>query len=103
MMIDYTLADLRGADLWGGFRLDGLPSGQVTMVPTPDGWHLRVGCWTGTVEALRTLAHSDNGWPQAVGDEITRRRPGLLALCDLLDAHQVLHADAAVREKWGVR
>ena len=100
---DLRGADLRGANLWGGFRFDGLPSGPVTMVPTPSGWHVTVGCWSGTSAELRALALSDE-WPESRGDEIVKRRPGLLAVCDLLDAHQVFHADklVAVQERWGV-
>jgi hypothetical protein len=61
-----------------------------------------VGCWSGTIEALREMVAGDDGWPEARGAEIARRRPSLLALCDLLDAHTVLHADklAAVAH-WG--
>jgi len=102
---DLRGADLWGANLWGGFRFDGLPSGQVTMVPTPDGWHLTVGCWDGTRDQLRELVTQDEGWPQATGDEVARRRPGLLAMLALADAHAEYHADklAAVIEKWGKR
>ncbi|WP_449281219.1 pentapeptide repeat-containing protein [Leucobacter sp.] len=96
-------ADLRDANLWGGFRVEGLPSGQVTMVPTINGWFLRVGCWKGSREELRDLIAKDEGWPEASGDEISRRRPGLEAMLALADAHAELHADklARVIEKWG--
>ena len=96
-------ANLREANLWGGFRFDGLPSGQATMVPTIDGWVLSVGCWKGTMEELRVLVSQDEGWPEARGEEVARRRPGLLAMVALAEAHTVLHADklAAVIVKWG--
>lgn len=96
-------ANLRGSNLWGGFRLDGLPSGQVTMVPTSDGWHLRVGCWGGTIDDLEALARGDDDWPEAEGEERERRRPGLLALIPVLRAHAEYHHHqlVAVREKWG--
>lgn len=100
---DLSDADLIGANKWGGFRRDGLASGQVTMVPTPNGWVLNVGCWSGTVDELEALASGDEGWPEAVGEERERRRPGLLALVPVLRAHQEYHHDklGAVQEKWG--
>lgn len=96
-------ANLRWSDKWGGLRLDGLASGQVTMAPTPNGWVLNVGCWSGTVDELEALASGDEGWPEAVGEERERRRPGLLALVPVLRAHQEYHHDklGAVQEKWG--
>lgn len=64
----------------------GLPSGNATLTPTRDGSHLlRVGCWSGTVSDLRTLIATDDGWPEATGDEVARRRPGLTGLADLCD------------------
>ena len=110
---DLRGADLRGAYLWGANLWGtyggilavpcGLPSGQVILVPTPDGWTLIVGCWTGTVESLRDLIATDEDWPEARGDEVARRRPILAALCDLADAHMVYHADVvpALTERWG--
>ena len=100
-------ANLWGANLWGadGGILAvpcGLPSGQALLIPTPGGWVFRVGCWVGTVEDLRILIATDD-WPEARGNEITRRRPILTALCDLADAHMVYHADVvpALAQKWG--
>ena len=111
---DLTDADLRGADLgyanlrganlrganlkgmnlwradWDGLQITGLPSGQIVLIPTSDGWELHVGCWTGTIDDLRTLIAQDEGWPEAEGDEITRRRPGLQAALALIDAHVAL-------------
>ena len=100
---DLRGADLWGANLWGGFRVDGLPSGQVTMVPTINGWHMRVGCWKGARDELRALVSKNDGWPEARGEEILKRRPGLLTMLDLADTHAEYHADklAAVIEKWG--
>ena len=83
-------AILRSANLndahWDGLRIDGLPSGQLTLVPTPDGWTLRVGCWAGTPESLHELVAGD-GWPEARGEERERRRPILAAVTDMCDAH----------------
>ena len=105
---DLTDADLTGADLTGvrGGVLAipcGIPSGAVIFVPTPDGWTLRVGCWTGTVADLRTRIATDDDWPEATGNEATRRRPILAALCDLADAHIAYHANVvpALAKKWG--
>lgn len=111
-------ADLGGADLYGAdltranltrarggiLRIDGLPSGQVTMVPLSTGWHLTLGCWSGTPADLRTLI-AGTDWPEAAGDEQDRRRPGLALVADLADAHAEYHADAlaAVTAHWGVQ
>lgn len=100
-------ANLWGANLhgarWGGLRIDGLPSGQVTFKPTPTGWHLRVGCEGGSVASLRALVAGED-WPGAdTPEERARRRPGLLALADLCDAHAAAHADviADLADRWG--
>lgn len=108
---DLSGADLYGADLYGtnlsganlsstnlsGARgvlcVDGLPSGRVLVVPAgPDAHELRVGCWTGTTTELRTMVASDEGWPEAVGDECARRRPSLLSVADLVDAWLAMEA-----------
>ncbi len=99
-------ADLRWADLTGAsggvLAIDGLPSGSARLAPTPDGWSLRVGCWVGTVEALRTLI-AGTDWPEAEGDEQDRRRPGLAAVADLCDAHAAANPDliADLAKRWG--
>ena len=102
---DLRDANLWGVDLWGGFRHIGLPSGEVTMVPTVNGWHVRVGCWEGTRDDLRELVAKDEDWPEASGDEIVHRRPGLLDVLALMDTHAVYHDNKlqAVIEKWGVK
>jgi hypothetical protein len=101
---DLRGANLRGAD-WDGLQITGLPSGQIVLTPTPDGWELRVGCWAGTIDGLRTLIAQDDDWPEAEGDEITRRRPGLQAAIALIDAHIALHPNVIneLKTKWGER
>lgn len=85
-------ADLYGADLRGARVTEPCilsmptPSGRVTLVPSALVWELRVGCWAGTPDTLRTLIAGDD-WPEAKGAERDRRRPILTALADLCDAH----------------
>ena len=99
-------ANLNGANLYGAsggvLAIDGLPSGPVRLIPTLDGWSLRVGCWVGTVEALRTLI-AGTDWPEAEGEEQDRRRPGLAAVADLCDAHAAANPDliADLAKRWG--
>ena len=103
---DLRGADLRGANLrgarWGGLEINHLPSGALHLTPTPGGWRITLGCWNGTPDQLRDLIAQDDGWPEAEGDEITRRRPYIqtaLALCDL---HMQDHEDIipTLAEKW---
>ena len=106
---DLTGAYLSGANLWGalwkGLQVTGLPSGQIVLMPTPDGWELRVGCWVGAIDRLRAIIAQDHGWPEAEGDEITRRRPGLQAALALIDAHIALHPNVIneLKTKWGMK
>ena len=100
-------ANLSGANLSGAFggilRIDGLASGQVTIIPTVDGWRIKVGCWGwDALDALRDLIVGTD-WPDAEGAEQDRRRPGLAAALAIADAHTAYHADAlaAVVEHWG--
>lgn len=94
--------NLQDADLWYALRIDGLPSGQVTLIPTPNGWDLTVGCWHGTPDDLRALIASDEGWPEARGEEVTRRRPLLAAALALIDAHTADQAQVItdLAERW---
>ena len=103
---DLLDADLYGANLrgarWGGLEINHLPSGALHLTPTPGGWRITLGCWNGTPDQLRDLIAQDDGWPEAEGDEITRRRPYIqtaLALCDL---HMQDHEDIipTLAEKW---
>ena len=104
---DLTRANLTGANLTG-LRHFGIvafgdtPSGWTGIRPTPDGWMLRVGCWDDTPDALRALTGKDDGWPEATGAEVARRRPYLelvLAHADLVMAeHPTLIDD--LKKKW---
>ena len=92
---DLQGANLRGANLRGAMgdalglllSVQGLPSGRAVLFPTPAGWQLQVGCWEGTVDDLSVLIASDEGWPEAEGDECAERRPGLEALIVMCRAH----------------
>ena len=102
---DLQGANLQGADLYGAnlhganlqgamgdalgllLSVQGLPSGRAALFPTPAGWQLQVGCWEGTVDDLSALIASDEGWPEAEGDECAERRPGLEALIAMCRAH----------------
>ncbi|MEW6894491.1 pentapeptide repeat-containing protein [Trueperella pyogenes] len=103
-------ANLRGANLWGYrsgpiLQIVGLHPYPAVLIPTPKGWTLRVGCWHGTAAGLRILADQDDGWPEAKGEEILRRRPLLYAIADMCDTHIANHAGLIeeLAEKWGNR
>ena len=103
---DLRDADLRSADLRGVrevLSITSLPSGHATLMPTPGGWQLRVGCWTGSTAELRELIAQDTGWPEAEGEQVTARRPMLAALADMCDAWATdqQHILDAVTTKWG--
>ena len=103
-----TGINLRGANLtWAAsaariLHLEGLPSGETIFMPTPTGWYLTVGCWEGNLEDFKTLIASDEGWPEARGDEVARRRPSLQAVVALCEAHMRLHPKIIeeLAEKW---
>ena len=105
---DLTGANLRGANLtWAAsaariLHLEGLPSGETIFMPTPTGWYLTVGCWEGNLEDFKNLIASDEGWPEARGVEVTRRRPSLQAVAALCEAHMRLHPKIIeeLAEKW---
>ena len=103
-------ADLRDADLWGANLRDagivGLgetPSGGALIFPTPTGWCMQVGCWQGTPDDLRELIAQDDGWPEASGPEIARRRPYLEAVLTHVDLITAEHPDliGSLAKKWG--
>ena len=87
---DLREADLRGASVSHPLLSCDTPSGRLTLVPLHDHWHLRIGCWTGTTDDLRTLIAGDD-WPEAEGAEQDKRRPVLAAIADLVDAHIAYH------------
>ena len=103
-----TGANLRGANLrWAAraariLHLEGLPSGETIFMPTPTGWYLTVGCWEGNLEDFKALIAREEGWPEARGDEVTRRRPALQAVAALCEAHMCLYPDIIeeLAEKW---
>ena len=110
---DMTGANLRNANLRGAnltwtaraariLHLEGLPSGETIFMPTPTGWHLTVGCWEGNLEDFKTLIASDEGWPEARGDEVARRRPSLQAVAALCEDHMCRYPDIIeeLAEKW---
>ena len=100
-------ANLHGADLSGAsggvLQISDLPSGQVIATPTLDGWHVVVGCWSGTPAELVALCGApDEDWPVARGDERQRREPVLRAAHALIEAHITYHAGLIeeLAEKW---
>lgn len=60
---------------------------DATLYRTNGGYHLKIGCWDGSTEQLRTLADS-NKWPSGC-DKKTRAlyRPQLHAIANLCEAH----------------
>ena len=97
-------ANLYGAS-WGGLRIDGMPSGQATLTPTPQGWKLKYGCWVGDVAGLRDIIDGRVLPPEARDEEIERRRPGWIAVAAMCDAH-IAARPGIVEElaaKWGVK
>ncbi len=98
--VDLRGVDMRGVDMRDAdgkpaiLVITGLPSGNATLVPWADGWELRVGCWYGTPDSLAELIATDEGWPEATGEECARRRPLLEALIVLCRAWIDAHPDA---------
>ena len=48
-------------------------------------WHVRVGCWSGSIPELRALAESDR-WVDTPPNEVDEARPELLAFVALCEA-----------------
>lgn len=99
---EIRFSDLRSAE-WYGLCLDGLHRYRILLIPTPDGWRVTIGCWTGSPDNLRTIIAGDD-WPEAQGDEITHRRPLLEAALHVVDAYIAAHPDVIyiLKEKWEV-
>jgi hypothetical protein len=76
-----------------------MPSGNLTFIPTPEGWHLTIGCWEGTTAELRAMIAKDDGWPAAKGEKITARRPMLEAAATMCDAYAAANPDALAEVK----
>ena len=83
----YNMAIGSAARSGGILEISGLPSGIVFVTPTPEGWQVTVGCWTGTLNDLRELIAKDDGWPEARGKRIAERRPGLELAIRLAEDH----------------
>ena len=99
-------ANLGGANLrrarWNGLVLSGLPSGDLMLLPgKEDGWLLRIGCWSGTVDELETMIAGDD-WPEANADQRLERRPGLEATVALCRAH-IARVEAGSRSEGPVQ
>lgn len=109
---DLSYADLRGANLRGanldhvtldGLSMDGLPSGPMAFIPTPDGWHLTIGCWEGDTDSLRVVLDGpDEDWPEARGEERARRETILRPVLDMCEAYAAAHPDIVpgLAERW---
>ena len=105
---DMRFADLTGANLLnassGILQINNIQSGPVTAVPTPDGWHITIECWSGSPHDLADLCDApDEEWPEARGEERQKREPLIRATLALFDAHAAYHGDVieSLREKWG--
>ena len=96
--VDIHEADLRYANLTG-LLASGLPSGNLTFIPTPEGWGLTIGCWEGTTDELREMIAKDEGWPEAEGEQITERRPMLEGMVAACDAYAAAHPNAVAQAK----
>lgn len=96
--VDLYDADIRYAQLTG-LLIDGLPSGHLIFIPTPEGWSLTIGCWEGTPDELREMIAKDEGWPEARGREVALRRPMLEAMADACDSYAAANPDAVAEVK----
>ncbi|WP_130865820.1 pentapeptide repeat-containing protein [Acidipropionibacterium timonense] len=88
---DLRDADLSGADLWrtawDGLCVDGLLRGRCLLIPTPHGWVVQAGEWSGAVDQLRQRTAHDDDAPDAIA--VVRRLHA--AFCDMCDAHIAEH------------
>ena len=82
------------------------PSGEGYLIPTPDGWHITIGCWRNhTLDDLRALIEDRAEWPEATGTLRERRRPILAAVLTIAEAHTEYHADIVqtLAKKWSTK
>ncbi|QJC22030.1 pentapeptide repeat-containing protein [Arcanobacterium buesumense] len=99
-------ADLSDADLWGAghiLQISNFYQYQAIFIPTPDGWKITIGCWTGSIEKLRTLADQDDGWPESTDTQIIENRPRLHLIADMCEMHVARFPGytEGLAEKWG--
>ena len=107
--IDLGGADLRWADLRGAtglqhwLQLSGLPSGEAWYGPTERGWLTTVGCYRNKPLAdLKARVAQDEDWPEARGEEVARRRPGLLLWIAMCEEWERLHPTAVAEYQAGL-
>lgn len=100
--VNFRKSNMHESSKWGGFQLNGLPSGQMTAVPTRDGWSIQIECWEGTVEQLRQVIDGDVYPSNCDAEERDRRRVVLNAAMVLLEAHMEYYADKVeeLSQKW---
>ncbi|SPJ40177.1 Secreted effector protein pipB2 [Corynebacterium diphtheriae subsp. lausannense] len=93
---DLRFADLQGADLrfaylhdctWAGLQIKQLPYDQAILTPTRKGWRIRIECWDGTPEELKTIISKDDGWVEIGGDENYLPCAYLESVLTLCEAH----------------
>lgn len=100
-------ADLRFADLhdctWAGLQIKQLPYNQAILTPTRKGWRIRIGCWDGTPEELKTIISKDDGWVETGGDENHLPCAYLESILTLCEAHMKNNAKIIedLKAKWG--
>ncbi|WP_455951387.1 pentapeptide repeat-containing protein [Arcanobacterium haemolyticum] len=108
---DLCYANLDSANLCGAnlslvyyiLQISNFYKYQAIFKPTPDGWKITIGCWTGSIEELRTLADKDDGWPESTGKKIIENRPRLHLIADMCEMHMARFPGyiEKLAEKWG--
>lgn len=103
-------ANLTGASLlnsnmlgvhWRGLRIDGLPYHQLTLVPTPNGWDIRINFWHGNLEQLRASIEAKE---VCLADRIdeSKHRSYLKTMLKMCEVYMEDHANhiEELKEKW---
>ena len=85
-----------------------IPEIPLTFLPTHQGWLVRSGSWSATVDEFRALIASDNLVEATFIDDGPGLVPTLVATADLCDAFAAARPDAvakvcAAAEKWKVK